>query len=118
MGNAYARIKPSDAEPDALRSAGPRVLQYTSALGALRISTRFLVGCRTSSAGLGGVAAVGGFDIDGEIELHHHVSTLVGKKRGFEDGVAVIIANHPISALAGNGKELAKPVMLGMVAIG
>ena len=44
MGNAYARIKPSDAEPDALRSAGPRVLQYTSALRALRIRTRVLVG--------------------------------------------------------------------------
>ena len=41
MGNAYARIKPSVAEPDALRSAGPRVLQYTSALRALRIRTRF-----------------------------------------------------------------------------
>ena len=51
MGNAYARIKPSVAEPDALRSAGPRVLQYTSALRALRIRTRVLVGAEPDARG-------------------------------------------------------------------
>ena len=53
-----------DAEPDALRSAGPRVLQYTSALRALRIRTRFLVGCGTASAVFpGGLRAVRTFGV-------------------------------------------------------
>ena len=157
MGNTYARIKPSVAEPDALRSREahvrpvriasrrlvhqnprfsgmrnlmrgvPQVLMYSSrpkartahiAPARLAHQNPLFEGVRNLSAGLGGVAAVGGFDVDGEIELHHHVSALISKKRRLENGVAVLIANHPVPTFAGNGKELAKPVMLGMVAIG
>ena len=48
-----------DAEPDALRSAMPRVLQYTSASRALRIRTRFLRSCGTSSAAFRGARRKG-----------------------------------------------------------
>ena len=70
MGNTYARIKPDVAEPRPLRSREARVLQYTSPPDALRTRTHVLVGCGTSPAGLGGVAAVGGFVIDerGDVE--------------------------------------------------
>ena len=52
------------AEPDALRSAGPHVLQYTSAPCALRVRTRVLAGCGTSSAAFpGGLRAVRTFGV-------------------------------------------------------